>query len=639
MYLNNNTIDTSLDKKKYNNKYIIIGILSLIILFIVCLLIFNKKTEYFLVLNGDTDVIIYEGSEYIENGFKAYDSKGKTYDEKNVTIEGNVNTNTAGEYKLTYTFKNIKQERNITVISNNSRTTILGLYGDPVIFIPLGEEYKEPDYYVIDSNYSSEEMHDKVQVTGKVDTNTAGTYRIKYSLVSNQNIIISKERIVIVTSADFSLNYEPKEYTNKSVKIYGYISNNYFDKIVLPNSKEEEKRNFSYEVTENGIYKFILKLKDGTTKEESIEIKNIDKNKPTGSCIATISNNTIIKVNAKDENGISGYNYIIDDYKSGYFATETYTYEKVSSIVSVEVQDKAGNTALIKCTIKKQQSTSSKSSSSSSKPPQKDKMEIHFIDSSQPDDAILIRTSNKTIMIDGGSKYTKKNVLNYLNALGIKKIDAMIGSHMHSDHIQTQGYILDTYTVDKIYYPDDIFTCHSYGSCTTHDQEVVLDAIKRHNMTPSILKAGDKLTIGNINIYILAPWELKKEQNINSFVFILTFGNNSFMFTGDTGDTILSSNTLKTYANKLNVPLKVDLFKWPHHGTRDISDSFVKTISPRYVIIPNVDSYNPNSDTVNRFNKVGATIYQQKKYGNVLFISDGNNISVVTKTNPSDYKR
>ncbi len=343
------------------NKIIIT--LSIVIIAIIAIIIiilnYNKKneeskivdeTKYYLELKGNTDIVLYVGDNYNEYGYSAYDSKGNTYGDNDVEITHNVNTDLADKYTITYKFKDIEVKRNVTVITPKSRKTILGLNGESIIFIKVGEKYNEPGYYAIDSKYSNEEMHNKVQVSEYPDTTKPGTYRITYTLTNDDNITLTKERIVIVTSAEFSINYTPKEPTNKDIKIYGYVTNNYYDYILLPDGSKTNDRNFSYTVNNNDIYTFKLYLKDGTSNEETINITNIDKEKPTGTCNATINTNTEIKVNAKDNNNISKYIYTIDNtkYESN---KNTYKTTGLHRDINVTIYDEADNNETIKCTV------------------------------------------------------------------------------------------------------------------------------------------------------------------------------------------------------------------------------------------------------------------------------------------------
>ena len=77
----------------------------------------------------------------------------------------------------------------------------------------------------------------------------------------------------------------------------------------------------------------------------------------------------------------------------------------------------------------------------------------------------------------------------------------MIGSHLHYNHIQAQADILENFTVDKIYYPQDLNTCYS-TYCDLDDQKYILNAIKKYNKTISIMKVGDNFNIGDMNIFL-----------------------------------------------------------------------------------------------------------------------------------------
>lgn len=362
MYFNEKDNATNIDKEfkdekpslfgNIDLKKIIIGGIIAVILIVFLFIIFGKKTEYFLDLKGNTDLVLYIGSDYVESGFEAYDSKGKKYDESEVTKTGTVNTDIAGEYILSYEFHDIKETRTVTVVSMTNKKTILGLYGNTIMFVPINTEFKDPGYYAMDSDLSNDEIMSMVKVEGEVNTSAVGNYKIKYTLINDMDITIVKERIVVVTSAEFALEHDPKEMTNKEVKIYGFISNNYFDYIELPDGKTEKERSFSYVVNENKSYTFKMFLKDGTSHEETIEINNIDNVKPTGYCTAVVDGNTEVKVYAEDSNEISGYVYNFDSRKTELLSESSYVYENTSEKVSVDVSDKAGNVANIVCSVK-----------------------------------------------------------------------------------------------------------------------------------------------------------------------------------------------------------------------------------------------------------------------------------------------
>lgn len=627
MFLNVNqnktNIDNKINKKKINLKWLIIIIVAIIIIIFGCVFFLNhdfSKTEYFLILKGDTDLIIKQNSIYEEAGFQAYDNHQNDLSSE-VIVSGEVNPNIAGEYKITYTFNDIIRERTVVVVADDSQVTYLILNGSTTMFLKAGEEYQEPGFTVIDN--LEENLTEKVTVSGTVNSNTVGTYKITYAVTNKSGHTITEERTIIVTNSDINLSYKPTEITNKPVTIKVTVNDNYFDYLILPNNQRVNTRTTDYQVTTNGTYKFIIHSKDGSSKEQEIIIDNIDQEAPTGSCQATRKSGMyLINVNAKDNKKIKEYQYYIN---GNLVKTNTINYlnhqSEMTNNIYVVVTDQAGNSKKMTCNINKVYD-----------------LEVHFINVGR-EDAILIRSNEATIFIDGGLYHQKDVILPYLQSLGIKKFDAIIGSHLHNNHIQAEGAIIDNYPVDKVYYPQDLYTCNP-TYCSSSGQKYVLDAIKRHNIPQTIMKVGDHITIGDMTIDCYSPIKIqtksqnKYAENNNSLNFILTYGENKFMFTGD---HMQSSNILKQFNSSL---MDIDVFKYPHHGQDSVGKEMVYAMSPKYVIVTNtqIDSLKSRKE-YSYFNDLGSKIYYSGKHKHILIKSDGKNLTVIPNVNPSDYKR
>lgn len=277
---------------------------------------------------------------------------------------------------------------------------------------------------------------------------------------------------------------------------------------------------------------------------------------------------------------------------------------------------------------------------SSQIPDANSRLEIHFIGNGYYDDAILIRDNDNVVFIDGGRYKAYKKDYAYLKDLGIKKIDVMIGSHLHDDHIAAQSYILDKYTVGKIYYPDNVLNCADRGTCRKKDQEYMVPALKKHNKTVQVLKQKDTFIVGNMQFYILGPTKLTTNINNNSFIFILKYFNNTFMFTGDSVFPNLSGNI--NNAKSLGINFNVDFLKYQHHGNATMSDKILDAVKPKYIVVPNYNAKQyPNEANTNRILKRNIKMYKltDSKTGNVAVFSDGNNITIVNNAKASDYKR
>ena len=153
------------------------------------------------------------------------------------------------------------------------------------------------------------------------------------------------------------------------------------------------------------------------------------------------------------------------------------------------------------------------------------------------------------------------------------------------------------------------------------------------------MKVGDSIDIGDMNIYCIGPISFqtksqnKYRQNYNSLNFILTYGSNKFLFTGD---YVQYSNILKKFDKSM---LDVDVLKYPHHGNASLSKSFVNAISPKYVILTNSRDELSSRSEKSYLANVGASFYYSYKHGNILITSDGANLTIKTNVKASDYKR
>lgn len=350
MYFNDRNATNDNKKKNFSVKKIIIIVLVFLFLLIGFLVFFLNKnsTKYTLTLNGDKDMLIYQDSVYEDPGYKAYDSKGNDLS-SSVMVTGNVDSSIVGEYTIVYTFNELTEKRHVSVISNVSHQTYLTLKGASTIFLKLGEEYVEPGYVVIDNLESG--LSEKVVISGEQPKNIPGTYKLKYSVTNNSGLTVSAERTIIVMDSEIEISYTPQERTNGKVIIKINVIDNYFSYIMLPNGNKSEERVVSYEVSENGEYKFIVYNTSNESKESVIKIDNIFKNPPSGTCVANMyDDKTLINVEAKSDANITEYTYIVDGSINSNGLLNSYTSKKIlPKEISVKVVDEVNNSTVIKC--------------------------------------------------------------------------------------------------------------------------------------------------------------------------------------------------------------------------------------------------------------------------------------------------
>ena len=126
-------------------KIIFISLGIILILIIALIIIVNIKNGDHLILDGEETITIYQGADYIEPGYNAYNSKKEDLT-KEVIIESNLNNNVVGEYEIVYKFNNITKTRYIKVIKNYTIIYLTTVNNKIDIHLKKGEKYKEPGY-------------------------------------------------------------------------------------------------------------------------------------------------------------------------------------------------------------------------------------------------------------------------------------------------------------------------------------------------------------------------------------------------------------------------------------------------------------------------------------------------------------
>lgn len=243
---------------------------------------------------------------------------------------------------------------------------------------------------------------------------------------------------------------------------------------------------------------------------------------------------------------------------------------------------------------------------------------VDFIDVGQAD-SILITNNNESMLIDAGNNEDGEDVVKYLENKGIKKLNYVVGTHPHEDHIGGLDDVINSdIQIENILMPKI--------TTTTKTFEDVLDAIENKGLTVEAPSKGYEFKIGEANCKVMTDSIIDKDNlNISSIVIRLTFENNSFLFMGDSEE-----ENEKT----ISWP-KTDVLKVGHHGSNtSSSEKFLNEVSPKYAVIMagEGNSYGlPKDEIVKRIESLGTTIYRTDKNGTIEMISDGNEIKITTE--------
>ena len=248
-------------------------------------------------------------------------------------------------------------------------------------------------------------------------------------------------------------------------------------------------------------------------------------------------------------------------------------------------------------------------------------LEVHFIDVGQGD-CILVASQGQIMLIDSGERDNDNAIESYLIRHGIHHIDKFIATHPHSDHIGEMAEIMYTFDVDSFMMPriPDAYIP------TTKCYEDMLKAVDVRGV--SVMSPKDtSFQLGCCQVQIFTS-DIEDSDNLNNYSLIVkvVHDKNSFLFTGD------CENEEEKSLLKKGVDLKAKVLKAAHHGSSTSSSAdFLDVVDPEYAVIScgkNNDYGHPNKETVRRLSKYARNTYITARDGSVVFISDGEGLTV-----------
>ena len=249
---------------------------------------------------------------------------------------------------------------------------------------------------------------------------------------------------------------------------------------------------------------------------------------------------------------------------------------------------------------------------------------VYYLDVGQSD-CTIVTCDEEVLMIDCGTLNQLNTIRQSLLSLDIKKIDYMVISHQHDDHMGSATEIINDYNVENFIMP----RLAQSNNVTSKTYNVLINTINDKNITKIPAQDCKEFMIGEARVEILSPNSQSNNLNNMSVVLKITYGETEFLFQGDS-ETKIENDLIRA-----DYDIDVDVLKIGHHGSKtSTSSKYLEATSPEIAVISSGYGNNyghPNGEILKRLDGSEITTFITSLNGDIVISSNGEKITVNTQ--------
>ena len=247
---------------------------------------------------------------------------------------------------------------------------------------------------------------------------------------------------------------------------------------------------------------------------------------------------------------------------------------------------------------------------------------VAFLDVGQGDSIYIEAPNGNQLLIDGGSGQQVLRALGKVMPFYDRSLDVVLATHPDQDHVGGLPSVMERFKVD------DVVTTEN--SSATSAYKAFEDIIKTKNIHRILARTGEKIILDQgVTFEILFPDQNTRgwDTNTGSIVARLTYGDESFLFTGDSPIPIE-----KYLVSKDGAGLHSTVLKLGHHGSKNSSSQeFLSAVNPSYAIVSaglNNKYGHPSKEVISRLDELNIPHLSTIDRGTIVFETDGTDLNV-----------